>query len=90
MMPAADCRCSGTTPAPRTKWIETLLQMTSPSSGGVMGMFRTKGEHMSNKRFGYARVFTTNQNEDQQVLDFLESGIEERDLLCGQAEWPQL
>ena len=35
---------------------------------------------MSNKRFGYARVSTTNQNEDRQVLDLLESGIEERDI----------
>lgn len=32
---------------------------------------------MSNKRFGYARVSTTDQNEDRQVLELLESGIEE-------------
>ena len=35
---------------------------------------------MSNKRFGYARVSTTDQNEDRQVLERLESGIEERDI----------
>lgn len=35
---------------------------------------------MSNKRFGYARVSTTDQNEDRQVLELLESGIEERDI----------
>ena len=35
---------------------------------------------MSNKRFGYARVSTTDQNEDRQVLELLETGIEERDI----------
>ena len=35
---------------------------------------------MSNKRFGYARVSTTDQNEGRQVLELLESGIEERDI----------
>ena len=35
---------------------------------------------MSNKRFGYVRVSTTDQNEDRQVLELLESGIEERDI----------
>ena len=35
---------------------------------------------MSNKRFGYARVSTTDQNEDRQVLELLGSGIEERDI----------
>lgn len=35
---------------------------------------------MCNKRFGYARVSTTNQNEGRQVLELLESGIEERDI----------
>ena len=35
---------------------------------------------MSNKRFGYARVSTTDQNEERQVLELLESGIEERDI----------
>lgn len=35
---------------------------------------------MCNKRFGYARVSTTNQNEGRQVLELLESGIEEHDI----------
>ena len=35
---------------------------------------------MSNKRFGYARVSTTDQNEDRQVLELLGAGIEERDI----------
>ena len=40
---------------------------------------------MSNKRFGYARVSTTDQNEDRQVLELLESGIEERDIYVDKA-----
>ena len=35
---------------------------------------------MSNKKFGYARVSTAEQNEDRQILDLLEYGIEERDI----------
>ena len=35
---------------------------------------------MSNKKFGYARVSTAEQNEDRQVLELLEYGIEERDI----------
>ena len=35
---------------------------------------------MSNKKFGYARVSTTEQNEDRQVLDLMEYGIDERDI----------
>ena len=35
---------------------------------------------MSNKKFGYARVSTTDQNEDRQVLDLMEYGIDERDI----------
>ena len=35
---------------------------------------------MSSKRFGYARVSTTDQNEDRQVIDLLEYGIDERDI----------
>lgn len=35
---------------------------------------------MSNKMFGYARVSTTGQNEDRQVIDLLEYGIDERDI----------
>ena len=31
---------------------------------------------MSNKKFGYARVSTTEQNEDRQVLELLKYGIE--------------
>ena len=30
---------------------------------------------MSNKKFGYARVSTAEQNEDRQVLELLEYGI---------------
>ena len=36
---------------------------------------------MSNKKFGYARVSTAEQNEDRQVLELLEYGIEERDMV---------
>ena len=35
---------------------------------------------MSSKKFGYGRVSTKEQNEDRQVLDFLEHGIDERDI----------
>ena len=35
---------------------------------------------MSNKMFGYARVSTIGQNEDRQVIDLLEYGIDERDI----------
>lgn len=35
---------------------------------------------MSTKRFGYARVSTTDQNEDRQVIDLMEYGIDERDI----------
>ena len=35
---------------------------------------------MSNKVFGYARVSTIGQNEDRQVIDLLEYGIDERDI----------
>ena len=35
---------------------------------------------MSNKKFGYARVSSAEQNEDRQVLELLEYGIEERDI----------
>ena len=35
---------------------------------------------MSSKKFGYARVSTTDQNEDRQVIEFLEYGIAERDI----------
>ena len=35
---------------------------------------------LSNKKFGYARVSTAEQNEDRQVLELLEYGIEERDI----------
>ncbi len=35
---------------------------------------------MSSKKFAYGRVSTTEQNEDRQVLDFLEYGIAERDI----------
>ena len=35
---------------------------------------------MSSKKFGYARVSTTGQNEDRQVLDLLDYGIPERDI----------
>ena len=31
---------------------------------------------MSNKKFGYARVSTAEQNEDRQVLELLKYGIE--------------
>ena len=36
---------------------------------------------MSNKKFGYARVSTTDQNEDRQIFDLMEYGIAERDIL---------
>ena len=48
--------------------------------GGVMGMFRQRSKAMSNKKFGYARVSTAEQNEDRQVLKLLKYGIEERDI----------
>ena len=32
---------------------------------------------MSNKRFGYARVSTTDQNEDRQVLELLDPRLQE-------------
>jgi DNA invertase Pin-like site-specific DNA recombinase len=35
---------------------------------------------LSSKKFAYGRVSTTEQNEDRQVLDFLEYGIAERDI----------
>ena len=35
---------------------------------------------MSNKKFGYARVSSTDQNEDRQVIELLEYGIDERDI----------
>ena len=35
---------------------------------------------MSNKVFGYARVSTIGQNEDRQVIDLLEYGVDERDI----------
>ena len=35
---------------------------------------------MSSKKFGYGRLSTKEQNEDRQVLDFLEHGIDERDI----------
>ena len=35
---------------------------------------------VSSKKFGYARVSTTGQNEDRQVLDLLDYGIPERDI----------
>lgn len=54
--------------------------MTSPSSVALWECSGPRGEPMSNKRFGYARVSTTDQNEDRQVLELLESGIEERDI----------
>ena len=59
---------------------QALLQMTLPSSVALWECSEPRGEHMSNKRFGYARVSTTDQNEDRQVLELLESGIEERDI----------
>lgn len=59
---------------------QALLQMTSPSSVALWECSGPRGEHMSNKRFGYARVSTTDQNEGRQVLELLESGIEERDI----------
>lgn len=57
-----------------------MLQMTSPSSVALWECSGPRGEHTSNKRFGYARVSTTDQNEDRQVLELLGSGIEERDI----------
>ena len=35
---------------------------------------------MSTKLFGYARVSTADQNEDRQVLDLIEYGVDERDI----------
>ena len=35
---------------------------------------------MSNKVFGYARVSTAEQNEDRQILELIEYGIDERDI----------
>lgn len=35
---------------------------------------------MGTKLFGYARVSTTEQNEDRQVLDLIEYGVNERDI----------
>lgn len=35
---------------------------------------------MAAKKFAYGRVSTKEQNEDRQVLDFLEHGIDERDI----------
>lgn len=35
---------------------------------------------MAQKKFAYGRVSTTDQNEDRQVLEFLEYGINERDI----------
>lgn len=35
---------------------------------------------MSNKKFGYARVSSSDQNEDRQVIELLEYGIDERDI----------
>jgi len=35
---------------------------------------------VSSKKFAYGRVSTKDQNEDRQVLDFLEHGIDERDI----------
>ncbi len=64
----------------RRQMDQALLQMTSPSSVALWECSGPRGEHMSNKRFGYARVSTTDQNEDRQVLELLESGIEERDI----------
>lgn len=35
---------------------------------------------MASKKFGYVRVSTKEQNEDRQVIDLLEYGIDERDI----------
>ena len=35
---------------------------------------------MSQKKFAYGRVSSSDQNEDRQVLEFLEYGINERDI----------
>lgn len=35
---------------------------------------------MASKKFGYARVSTTDQNEDRQVIELLNAGIDERDI----------
>jgi len=35
---------------------------------------------MANKTFGYARVSTADQNEDRQILDLVDYGIDERDI----------
>ena len=35
---------------------------------------------MAQKKFAYGRVSSTDQNEDRQVLEFLEYGINERDI----------
>lgn len=35
---------------------------------------------MASKKFGYARVSTSDQNEDRQVIDFINYGINERDI----------
>lgn len=79
MISSGELQISAQTPAPETNG-SSLAADDLASSVALWECSGPRGEHMSNKRFGYARVSTTDQNEDRQVLELLESGIEERDI----------
>lgn len=47
--------------------------------------FKTRGDYMAHKKFGYVRVSSKDQNTDRQVNELITSGISERDIFVDKA-----
>ena len=67
-------------PRPQSRRVQRWRLMILQISVVAVSCTSRRSNAMSNKKFGYARVSTAEQNEDRQVLELLEYGIEERDI----------